>query len=202
MAQHDAIALAKAVATLDFLSQGRLVLGVGFGYNRQEVEDHGVPARDRYQVLEETVALIRALWSEEVAEFEGRFRRLSPSRSWPKPVRPGGPPILLGGRATERNFKRVITWADGWLPAGIGVTDPGFASDLLDLRRLWVDAGRSDVPEICCFFAPGSRDEMMREIERAAQLDVQRMHIRLEERSRDETLPILDLVAAALEASR
>ncbi|MEX5708600.1 TIGR03619 family F420-dependent LLM class oxidoreductase [Parafrankia sp. FMc6] len=198
VAQHDAIALAKAIATLDHLSQGRAVIGVGFGYNRQEIEDHGVPAKDRFEVVEETVALMRTLWTDEVAAFEGRHRRLPPSWSWPKPARPGGPPILLGGRATDRNFGRVVAWADGWIPAGIGVTPAAFAPSLVDLRTRWADAGRHGAPEICCFFVPGSRDDMAREIERAAELGVQRMEIRLEEWPRDLVLPVLDELADIL----
>jgi probable F420-dependent oxidoreductase len=197
-AQHDAIALAKAVATLDYLSQGRVVLGVGFGYNRQEAEDHGFAARDRFALVEETIALMRALWTEEVAEFQGRYRQLSPSRSWPKPARPGGPPILLGGRGTERNFDRVVAWADGWFPAGLGVADPAFATSLIGLRSRWEEAGRPGTPEICCFFPAASRNQMAREIERAAELGVQRMQVFLEERPRDLCLPILDDLGAAL----
>lgn len=198
VAQHDAIALAKAIATLDHLSPGRLILGVGFGYNRQELEDHGVEARRRRAVVEETVALMRALWSEEIAAFEGRFRHLSPSRSWPKPSSPHAPPVLLGCRRTESNFDRVVAWADGWLPAGIGVTGPELEAAIHDLRRRWEDAGREGAPEICCFFAPASSHDMAVELTRAAELGVRRMQLRLEERTRDEVLPILDDLAALL----
>lgn len=201
LAQHDAIALAKAIATLDYLAHGRVVLGVGFGYNRQELADHGVAPRDRFAVVEETVALMRALWTDEVAEFDGRRRKLAASRAWPKPARPGGPPVLLGGRATERNFGRIAAWADGWMPAGLGVTSEKFGEAVADLRRRWQDAGRPGNPEITCLFAPGSRDTMSRELEAAAALGVTRMHIRLEERSRDQVLPVLDDLAASMERS-
>ncbi|MCK9930610.1 TIGR03619 family F420-dependent LLM class oxidoreductase [Frankia sp. Mgl5] len=197
VAQHDAIALAKAIATLDHLSEGRVFLGVGFGYNRQEIEGHGVPTKDRFLVVEETVALMRALWTEEIAAFRGQHRNLSPSRSWPKPARRGGPPVLLGGRPTERNFARILAWADGWIPAGIGVTEK-VASSLKDLCARWNDAGRKGAPEICCFLAPGSRDEMARQIGRAAELGVQRLSVRLEERPRDLVLPVLDELVSAL----
>ena len=199
VAQHDAIALAKTTATLDHLSQGRFALGVGFGYNRQEVEAHGVPAKDRFLVVEETVALMRALWTEEVAAFEGHHRRLSPSWSWPKPMRPGGLPVLLGGRATEKNFARIIAWADGWIPAGMGVGSGAVGASLADLRARWDGAGRKGAPEICCLFAPGSRDDMTRELEQAAELGVQRMEVRLDERPREDVLPILDQIAVIIE---
>jgi probable F420-dependent oxidoreductase len=198
LAQHDAIALAKTIATLDYLTQGRVVVGVGFGYNRQEAEDHGFAPRDRFAIVEETIALMRALWTDEVAEFHGRYRQVSPSRSWPKPAQPGGPPILLGGRGTERNFDRIVAWADGWFPAGLGVADPAFATSLLGLRSRWEEAGRSGAPEICCFFPVASRDQMARQIEQAAELGVQRMQVFLEERPRDLALPVLDELAAVL----
>jgi len=198
LAQHDAIALAKAVATLDHLARGRLVLGVGFGYNRGEVEDHGVTPRDRRAVVEETVALMRALWTDEIAEFEGRHRHLPASRSWPKPERPGGPPILLGARNSERNFARIIAWADGWIPAGIGVSFPALQQSLAGLRRGWRDAGRAGSPEIMCLFPPGSPDEMSRQLEKAAALGIGRMHLRVEERTRDQVLPVLDDLAAVI----
>jgi alkanesulfonate monooxygenase SsuD/methylene tetrahydromethanopterin reductase-like flavin-dependent oxidoreductase (luciferase family) len=187
------------VATLDYLSQGRFFLGVGFGYNRQEVEDHGVAASDRRMVVEETVRLMRSLWVDEIAEFAGRHRHLSPSKSWPKPARAGGPPVLLGAKATPRNLDRVVAWADGWIPAGIGVTSEDFAASVHDLRARWDDAGRRATPEVCCFFAPGSRDEMATELDRAAELGVQRMQLRVDERGRDQVLPILDELARALD---
>ncbi len=96
VAEHDPIALAKAAATLDVFSGGRLTLGVGFGWNREEVEDHGHPARTRARVVTEAVAPMRELWTKEVASFSGEFFRLSPSMAWPEPRQQPGPPVLLG----------------------------------------------------------------------------------------------------------
>jgi probable F420-dependent oxidoreductase len=198
VAQHDAIALAKAVATLDHLAEGRFVLGVGFGYSKQEAEDHGFRSRDRYLVVEETVALMRAIWTDEVAEFEGRHRGMAPSWSWPKPTRPGGPLVLLGSGPSERNFARVVAWADGWIPAGLGVGDPRLAELLAGLRSRWEEAGRTANLEVLCFFHPGPRDTVAREIERAAALGIQRMQVFIEDETRDEVLNILDELASAL----
>jgi probable F420-dependent oxidoreductase len=201
VAEHDAIALAKAIATLDYLSEGRVVLGVGFGYNKPEAADHGFPARDRALVVEETIGLMKALWTDDEAGFEGRYRRVSRSWAWPKPARPGGPPILLGTQGTERNFDRIVAWADGWLATGPDLADPVFATAIADLRRRWDEAGRPGQPEICSFFNPGSRDEMGRQIEHAAKLGVQRMQVFLEDRRRDDVMPILDRLAAAVTGS-
>jgi probable F420-dependent oxidoreductase len=197
-AEHDGIALAKAVATLDHLSRGRVVLGVGFGYNRPEVEHHGFPAQQRAAVVEETVGLMRAIWTQDEASYEGRFRRISPSWSWPKPVRPGGPPVLLGCRASDRNFTRIADWADGWIPMTSGTEVDDVAGDLAELRRRWTDAGRPDQPMICVFFQPAGTDHMARQIARGIELRIDRMQVFLEDRSRDEVMPILDRLARAV----
>lgn len=198
VAQHDAIALAKAVATLDHLAAGRVVLGVGFGYNRDEAADHGVPFGHRAVVVEETVRLMRALWTEDEAAYEGRFRRLPPSWSWPKPVRPGGPPVLLGCSAGKRNFERVVAWADGWIPMGETPADATLERELAELRSQWAGAGRDGEPEICCFLRPA--DQLARQLARGAELGIQRMQVLLEDRCRDEVLPVLDDLAASVAA--
>jgi probable F420-dependent oxidoreductase len=192
VAQHDAIALAKAIATIDHMSQGRFSLGVGFGYNRLEAEDHGFPPARRTEVVEETVRLMRAVWTEEQAAFEGTFRRVSPSWSWPKPLRAGGPPVLLGARGTARNFERIAEWCDGWIPMGSGVLEDDFEPSLRDLRTTWSEAGRTNDLIVSCFFQPGSVADMTREIEVAGELGVTRMEAYVEDRDRDELLPILD----------
>jgi len=202
VAQHDAIALAKAIATLDHLSRGRVTLGVGYGYSREEAADHGVPLSERALVVEETVRLMRALWCDDEASYSGRHREVSLTWAWPKPVQPGGPPVLLGVRATDRNFERIVSWGDGWIPMALGVLDDSFEDDLARLRRQWSDAGRTTELEVCCFFSPASASEMARELERAAELGVQRMELYIEDRTRDEVLPLLDELGAALQRAR
>jgi len=199
VAQHDAIALAKAIATLDHLSQGRVMLGVGYGYNRPEAADHGVPVDRRAAVVEETVRLMKALWTEDEAAFEGVHRSVSPSYAWPKPVQPGGPPVLLGVRPSVRNFERIVGWADGWLPMGNGIADNAeLAGHLAELRSRWTDAGRATDLQVCCFFNAGSVDAIARDLDRATELGIQRAQVYVADRQRDELLPILDDVAAAV----
>jgi probable F420-dependent oxidoreductase len=199
VAQHDAIALAKAVATLDHLAPGRVVLGVGLGYNREEAADHGVPFGQRAVMVEETVRLMRALWTRDEAAYEGRFLRLPPSWSWPKPARPG-PPVLLGGRGGARTFERVVAWADGWIPMGETPADEPLERELGELRSWWAGAGRDGAPEVCCFLRPGPGDALARQLTRGAELGIQRMQVLLEDRRRDEVLPVLDDLAAAVAA--
>src|SRR4051794_37536791 len=138
VAQRDPIVTAKEVATLDLLSGGRVVLGVGFGWNADEAEDHGVAMKTRRERTREHVLAMRALWRDDVASFEGEFVHLPPSWSWPKPVQAGGPPVLIGGAAGPKLFNHIAEYADGWIPiGGKGITDA-----LPKLRTAFEEAGR------------------------------------------------------------
>lgn len=136
--EHDPIALAKQIATLDHLSGGRFVLGTGFGWNEDEMEHHGVNPRQRRKVHREKVMAMRELWTQEEAEFHGEFVSFSPSWSWPKPERKPHPPILLGGAAAPKFFSHVIEYCDGWLPIG----GANLVTDIANLRSQAEEAGR------------------------------------------------------------
>jgi probable F420-dependent oxidoreductase len=118
VAQRDPIVTAKAIATLDLVSNGRFVLGIGFGWNADELEDHGVTMKERRAVVRERVLAMKALWRDDVASFEGEHVHLPPTWSWPKPVQRGGPPVLMGGAAGPKLFAHVAEYADGWIPIG------------------------------------------------------------------------------------
>jgi probable F420-dependent oxidoreductase len=137
-AQHDPIVLAKQVATLDHLSGGRVTLGVGFGWNATEMQDHGVDAGRRWSVVREHMAAMQALWSTEQAEFHGEFVDFGPSWLWPKPVQQPRVRTLIGGGARESVFTAVVGYADGWLPIG----GSGLAAALPRLRALAEETGR------------------------------------------------------------
>lgn len=117
-AQREPIVTAKAVATLDQLSGGRFALGVGFGWNEDELADHGVAMADRRAVCREHVLAMQALWADDVAGFEGEHLRISPSWSWPKPVQRPGVPVLVGGGAGPKLFAHVAEYGTGWIPIG------------------------------------------------------------------------------------
>jgi probable F420-dependent oxidoreductase len=140
--EHDPLQLAHAVATLDTLSNGRFVFGVGWGWNREEFADHGRPPELRAPVVEEWVLVMRELWTHEVASFDGRFVTFPPSRMWPKPLQRPGPPILLGGPASPRNFDRIARWGDGWITMGETIDRSRLRADLDALRQAWDGAGR------------------------------------------------------------
>ena len=175
--EHDPIQLAHAVATLDTLSDGRFVFGVGWGWNREEFADHGRPPELRAQVVEEWVLVMRELWTREVASFDGRFVTLSPSRMWPKPRQLPGPPILLGGPASERNFARIARWADGWITMGETIARDPLRAELDGLRRAWERGAREHVgPRVTLIHNPFREGpEFSKVIEVAETLGVERV---------------------------
>lgn len=136
--EHDPIVLAKEIATLDHLSGGRFTFGIGFGWNVEEAEDHGVEWKRRRALTREKVLAMQALWSKDVAGFDGELVRFEPSKSWPKPVQQPRPPTLIGGGAGPIMFRHVAEYADGWAPIGAR----GVAKALPDLKRAWEEAGR------------------------------------------------------------
>jgi probable F420-dependent oxidoreductase len=137
VAQHDPIVLAKQVATLDHLSQGRFTLGVGFGWNAEEAEDHGVPWDRRRALVRDRMRVMHALWAAEPVAYTGELASVAASRAWPKPTG-GKVRTLLGGRGGPGTFSHVAQWADGWMPIGGG----GLAEALPRLRQAWQEAGR------------------------------------------------------------
>jgi probable F420-dependent oxidoreductase len=141
-AEHDPITLAKTIASLDHLSGGRVVLGVGFGWNTDELADHGVPAGKRRAVVREYLAALRTLWSQDEASYEGEFVSFGGSWAWPKPDQPRIP-VLVGAGGTDKTFAFIASSADGWL------TTPAEADLEAKLARLqwaWRDAGRDGQP--------------------------------------------------------
>lgn len=115
--ERDPITLAKEVASLDMISNGRVILGIGAGWNREEMENHGAPFKERWAAVREKVLAMRAIWTQDEAEFHGKFVNFDPIWSWPKPVQAGGPPIWIGANSPWV-FDRVADYADGWMPIG------------------------------------------------------------------------------------
>jgi probable F420-dependent oxidoreductase len=140
VAQHDPIVLAKTVATLDQLSGGRVILGIGAGWNREEAANHGIDPAARFAVMDENVGAMRSIWSNEKAAYEGRHVAFEAIHSWPKPRQDPGPPILVGGNG-PRALDRVIDHGDGWLPICLWDLDD-VIERIGELRRRAVEAGR------------------------------------------------------------
>ena len=121
--QREAIVTAKSVASLDLMSKGRFVLGLGGGWNIEEMEDHGVKYNRRFAMMRERVLAMKSLWMDEEAEFSGDFVKFEKSWAYPKPHQKPHPPILMGGE-TDYTLKRVVDYCDGWFPRGRGGFDP------------------------------------------------------------------------------
>jgi len=117
LTEHHPITLAKTVATLDFVSGGRVILGVGTGWNDAEMENYGIRFVDRWAVAEDRIRAMREIWKQDIAEYHGEYVDFAPLWCWPKPVSPGGPPILIGGGVDPETIaRRVVGYGDGWIP--------------------------------------------------------------------------------------
>jgi len=138
VAQRDPIVLAKEVATLDWLSGGRFTLGIGFGWNVDELADHGVAFGERRAVVRERVLAMKALWTQQKAAFEGEHVHLSESFQFPKPVQQPHPPVYIGGAGGPKMFAAVADYADGWMPIG----GRGVTAAVPQLRQAFEAAGR------------------------------------------------------------
>ena len=156
--ERDTITMAKTVATLDLLSNGRAILGVGGGWNREEAEHHGVEWSQRFQKLEEQITAIKVIWANEEASFHGEHVRFDPIWSWPKPIQRPRPPILLGGE-TDHTLRRVIKYCDGWLPRA---RDPEIiVRGIARLNELAEEAGRDPESISVNVFAPRPDAELI-----------------------------------------
>jgi probable F420-dependent oxidoreductase len=185
VAQHHEVNLAKQVATVDHLSNGRMVFGIGYGWNEDEMNSHGVAYKERRAVVREKVLAMRALWTDEVASFEGEHVHLVPSYSWPKPVQAGGPPVLIGGAAGPKLFAAIADYADGWMPIGGG----GLTQNIPKLRAAFEEAGRD--PDTLRVIIGGSNPDPGK-LAHFESLGVESVAFWLPPAGRDTVLPILD----------
>jgi len=187
-AQRDPIVTAKALASLDHLSGGRAAVGVGFGWNEDEMNHHGVDYRTRRAKGREHVLAMRRLWEDEEAEFHGDHVDFSPSWSWPKPVqRPL--PVLVGGAAGPKLFAHIAEYADGWIPIGGG----GLRAALPELRRAVEEAGRDPA---ALEIVPMAVLPDAGKLEHYESLGVTEVVFDLPSAPADEVLPVLDRYAA------
>jgi alkanesulfonate monooxygenase SsuD/methylene tetrahydromethanopterin reductase-like flavin-dependent oxidoreductase (luciferase family) len=171
------------------MSGGRFVLGIGFGWNADEIADHGVTMADRRDVTREHVLAMRALWSDDVAMFDGKYVQIPPTWSWPKPARAGGPPVLIGGAAGPKMFAHVAEYADGWIPIG----GAGIRAALPDLHRACEAAGR-DPAELQ--IVPFGTVPDAGKLEYYESIGVTEVVLRVPGGGADRVLPILDEYAA------
>lgn len=192
VAQRDPIIMAKEVATLDLVSGGRVDLGIGFGWNKEEMADHGVDFTVRRDIVREKVLAMKALWAQDEAGFQGEHVAFEPSWSWPKPVQQPHPPILIGGGAGPKLFAAIADYADGWIPIG----GAGMREALPKLHRALEDAGRD--PSELQVIPFGSLPDPGK-IEYYRELGVTEIVFRLPPEPADVVLPVLDRVRFVLD---
>ena len=156
--QRDPIVTAKNIASIDKLSGGRLVFGIGGGWNLDEMENHGVEHKSRFRQMREHVLAMKQLWTEETGEFHGEFVNFDPAYAEPKPTQRPHPPVILGGE-TDHTLKRVVEYCDGWLPRGRGGFDPAESQQRMTAMAEGVDRDPSSL-SITVFGAPADRAEL------------------------------------------
>lgn len=184
--QRDPIITAKCVASLDRLSGGRFVFGLGGGWNIDEMENHGARYDTRFKLLRERVLAMKEIWTKDAAEFHGEFVNFDPIWSWPKPAQQPHPPILLGGE-TDHTLRRVAEFCDGWFPRATATFDPKAMRARLDGAAK--AAGRDPASlQMTVFRAPADAERL------AAYRDagVTRVLLEVPDLTRDEILRELD----------
>jgi probable F420-dependent oxidoreductase len=191
VAQRDPIVTAKAVATLDFMSGGRFVFGIGFGWNREEMASHGVEYRIRRAIVREHLLAMERLWADERAAFDGQIVHLEESWAWPKPVQQPRPPVLIGGVASPTLFAHVVEYGDGWIPIG----GAGIAKALPDLRRMMEEAGRDPAS---VRVVPFGTIPDQGKLDYYAGMGLDEVVLRVPSAPEAEVLPVLDRYAALL----
>lgn len=190
--QRDPIVTAKEVASIDALSGGRFLFGVGAGWNAEEMEDHGTAFPTRYRVMRERVLAMKEIWTKDAAEYHGDFVNFDPLWAWPKPQQKPHPPVLLGGE-TVHTLRRVVEWGDGWFPRG---RNPKVVLDAMpQLKDLAARAGRDmRTISVSVYGAPPDR-KALDQLEAAG---VTRAIVRLPSEGRDAVLKLLDAHAALI----
>ena len=188
--ERDPFTLAKEVASLDFLSNGRVLFGIGAGWNREEMEDHGTDFRTRWKLLRERIEAMKAIWKDDEAEYHGELVNFDKVWSWPKPVQKPHPPILLGGHG-DKAFDRVIRYCDGWMP--LTWVDHNIIPEIAELHERARKAGRDPQTISVTVFGAKPDATQLAEYEQAG---VERVLFTLPNAGADKVLPALDRLAS------
>jgi probable F420-dependent oxidoreductase len=191
--QRDPIQTAKLVASLDQVSAGRFLFGIGVGWNREEMENHGTAFETRAKLVRERVEAMQQIWTRSKAEYHGEFVNFDPIMTWPKPVQKPHPPILVGG-AFPQGARRALRYGNGWIPiAGRAPLEEALAA----FQTMAAEGGRdpAEVP-ISTFGAPEDADTLRR----YRDLGVSRVVVTLDSDKEEAILPVLDRWAALMRA--
>src|SRR5579883_112564 len=192
--ERDPIELAKQVASLDQLSGGRFLFGLGGGWNLAEMRNHGTDPEHRWGIVRERVQAMRRIWTEDAAEFHGRYVSFDPVWSWPKPLQRPHPPVIVGGDAPG-TLRRVLDYGDEWMPITPKPTER-LAARVAELQRLAAERGRGPLPVTAYWASPEPAD-----IAAYAAAGVSRCVFTIPAAPAAEVLPLLDRLAGSVLAS-
>ena len=187
--ERDTITTAKEVATLDFLSNGRFIFGIGGGWNVEEMGHHGTVFKTRWKKLREQIAAMKKIWSEDEAEYHDEFVNFDKIWSWPKPAQKPHPPILLGGHSPQM-LQRVVDYCDGWMP--IGVRAAQLLDNIKELRQRAEKSGRDPKTISITIFGSPADEQAIAQYRDAG---VERVSFGLPPAGRDKVLPMMDRYA-------
>jgi probable F420-dependent oxidoreductase len=196
--QRDPIQTAKAVASLDQISGGRFLFGIGAGWNAEEMADHGTEFKSRFRVMQERVEAMRAIWTKPKPAYTGEFVKFPPMMTWPKPAQKPHPPVLVGG-AFPYGARRAIAYGDGWVPHARRPAYGDVLGKLPEFRRMAVEAGRDPAALPVTVFGVAEDADL---IKRYRDAGVARVIFSLASAKADEVLPVLDRCAALLRQVR
>ncbi|MEX0946327.1 MAG: LLM class F420-dependent oxidoreductase [Acidimicrobiia bacterium] len=186
--QRDPIWLAKEVASLDVISGGRFILGIGYGWNKEEMASHSVAYTERRALMREKILLMKKLWTEEEASFDGEMLHLEQSWAWPKPVQKPHPPIIMGGDTGPKTIADMVEFCDGWMPNA----RHDLVGRLAAVRSALAAAGRDPATfEISAFSATPDKDK----VDQLTDLGVSRAIFNVPPKSPSEVLTRLDQYA-------
>ena len=196
--QHHPINLAKAVATLDRIAEGRFCFGVGAGWYEAEMAHHGIEYKERWPQLRERMDAIRTLWREERTTYQGRYVEIADSWQYPKPLQPAGPPVIVGSLDTPYGREQVARFGDGWLPLTFDVART--AASIEDVKRRMEAHGRDpNELEVSLFFL-ADEIQSRQTIDQAREIGAHRTILRLPVVEETAILKVLDDYANALNA--
>ena len=187
--ERDPITLAKEVASIDYVSNGRFLFGIGGGWNREEMENHGTDPTRRWKLLRERIEAMVEIWTKDEAEYHGEFVDFDPIWSWPKPVQKPYPPIMLGN-AGPGAISRAVRFADEWMPIGARLD---LADRINELNSKAQEAGREPIPVTNWGTAPNREA-----IDELADIGVGRAIFGLPSAKEDEVIPLLDKYAEVI----
>ena len=194
VAQRDPIQTAKLVASIDTVSGGRFLFGIGNGWNRDEMENHGTDFSKRHKLARERVEAMKAIWTQSKAEYHGELVNFDPMMTWPKPVQKPHPPVIVGG-AFPYSARRAVRYGDGWIPQASRGSYSEIADMIPEFRKMATEAGRDPHSiEITVWFPKTDADLM----KRYQDLGVSRVVFNLESEKADTILPVIDSLAAMM----